>query len=144
MIKTFKRRRAYARFRDNIWAVVLPEIRIFSSKILGVKYLLCVIDIFIKYAWVRPLKDKKAKTVIHGFVEVVNKSKRKPDELWVDQEKKFYDSSMQKWLDNNDILMYSTQKVKSAVSERFIRTLESKTYYKITANNNFILVVLIN
>ena len=144
MIKTFKRRRAYARFRDNIWAVVLAEIRIFSSKILGVKYLLCVIDIFIKYAWVRPLKDKKAKTVIHGFVEVVNKSKRKPDELWVDQEKKFYDSSMQKWLDNNDILMYSTQKVKSAVSERFIRTLESKTYYKITANNNFILVVLIN
>ena len=144
MIKTFKRRRAYARFRDNIWAVVLAEIRIFSSKILGVKYLLCVIDIFIKYAWVRPLKDKKAKTVIHGFVEVVNKSKRKPDELRVDQEKKFYNSSMQKWLDNNDILMYSTQKVKSAVSERFIRTLESKTYYKITANNNFILVVLIN
>ena len=144
MIKTFKRRRAYARFRDNIWAVVLAEIRIFSSKILGVKYLLCVIDIFIKYAWVRPLKDKKAKTVIHGFVEVVNKSKRKPDELWVDQENKFYDSSMQKWLDNNDILMYSTQKVKSAVSERFIRTLESKTCYKITANNNFILVVLIN
>ena len=40
------------------------------------------------------------------FFEVVNKSKSKPNRLWVDQERKFYNSPMQKCLDNNDILMY--------------------------------------
>ena len=45
----------------------------------GAKYLLYVIDIFTKYAWVKLLKDKKANTVLHGFVEIVNKSKRKPN-----------------------------------------------------------------
>ena len=40
----------------------------------GVKYL-CVIDVFTKYAWIKPWKDKKAKTVLHSFIEIVNKSK---------------------------------------------------------------------
>ena len=44
----------------------------------GVKYLLCVIDIFIKYAWVQPYEDKNAKTVLYGFIEIINKSKRMP------------------------------------------------------------------
>ena len=43
------------------------------------KFLLCVIDVFTKYAWVKPLKDKKAKTVLHGFTEIVNESKSKPN-----------------------------------------------------------------
>ena len=67
-----------------------------------------MIDASTKYAWIKPLKDKKAKTVFHGFIEIVNKSNRKPNKLWVDQGRKFYNSPMQKWLDNNDILMYST------------------------------------
>ena len=45
----------------------------------GVKYLLCVINIFIKYACVKPLADEKSKTVLDGFVGVVNKSKHKPN-----------------------------------------------------------------
>ena len=61
-----------------------------------IKYLLCVIDVFSKYAWVnlQPLKHKKAKTVIHAFYERVNESKRKPNTLWVDQKKEFYNRSM--------------------------------------------------
>ena len=51
----------------------------------GVKYLLCVMDVFTKYAWVKPLKNKRAKTVPRGFVETVNKSKCKPNELLIDQ-----------------------------------------------------------
>ena len=51
----------------------------------SVKYLLRVIDIFTKYAWVKPLKNKKAKTVLHGFVKIVKESNRKPNKLWVDQ-----------------------------------------------------------
>ena len=49
----------------------------------GIKYLLFVIDVFTKYAWDKPLNDKKSKTVLHGFIEKVDKSKRKPNKLWV-------------------------------------------------------------
>ena len=55
------------------------------------------------------LRDKKAKTVLHGFVEIVNESKRKASK-WVDQAGGFYESSMQKWIDNNCILWYTRVK----------------------------------
>ena len=77
MIKKFKRRKVYARLKDNISAADLAEMGSLSSKNQGVKYLLCVVDIFIKYAWVKTLKDKKAKTAVNGFIEIVNESKRK-------------------------------------------------------------------
>ena len=62
----------------------------------GIKYLLCVIDIFTKYAWVKALKGKKAKTILHGFIEIVKESKRRPNKLWVDQGRKFYNSLIMK------------------------------------------------
>ena len=79
-----------------------------SAKNKSVKYLLCVIDVFIKYAWVKPLQDKKGKTVLNAFTKIVNESNRKPNKLWVDQGREFYNKLMQEWLDKNDILMYST------------------------------------
>ena len=53
------------------------------------------------------MENKRTKTVLHGFIEIVNESKSKPYKLWVDQGKKFYNSFVQKWLDNGT-LMYST------------------------------------
>ena len=61
VIKKFKRRKFYARFKANIRAADLAEIESLSSKNKNVKYLLCLIDVFAKYAWVKPLKDKKKK-----------------------------------------------------------------------------------
>ena len=61
-----------------------------SSKNNNVKHLLRVIDVFTKYAWVKPLKDEKDETVLNAFTEIVNESTRKPNELWVDQGQKFY------------------------------------------------------
>ena len=59
--KKFKRRKVYARFKDNIWAADLAEMGSLSSKNKNIKYLLCFIDVFTKYAWVKPLKDTKVK-----------------------------------------------------------------------------------
>ena len=59
--KKIKKRKVYARFKDNIWAVDLAEMESLCSKNQGVEYLLCVIDIFTIYAWVKPLKDKSLK-----------------------------------------------------------------------------------
>ena len=52
-----------------------------SSKNRGVKYLLCAIDVFMKYTWAKPLKDKKAKAVRNGFIGIVNESKHKPSKF---------------------------------------------------------------
>ena len=76
-----------------------------SSKNKNVKYLLCAIDVFIKYAWVKALKDKKDKTVVNAFIEIVNETNCKPNKLWVDQRREFYNKLMQEWLEINDILM---------------------------------------
>ena len=89
--------------------------------------MLCVIDVFTKYAWLKPLKDEKDKTVLNAFIEIVNESNRKPNKFSVDQGREPYNKLMQEWLGNNDILMYSTHNDgKSLISERFIKTLKSK------------------
>ena len=56
-----------------------------SSKSKNVKYLLCFMDIFTKYAWVKPLKDKKGKTVLNTFIEIINQSNHKLYKLWIYQ-----------------------------------------------------------
>ena len=54
------------------------------------------------------MKDKMGKTVLHGFIELINESKRQPNKLWVDQGREFYNNFIQKSLDNNDTVMYSS------------------------------------
>ena len=66
-----------------------------SSKNKNVKYLSCVINAFTKYAWIKPFKDKKGKTVLVAFIKIVNESNRKPNKLWVDQGREFYNKLMQ-------------------------------------------------
>ena len=87
IIKQFKKRNFSARFKDNIWAADLAEIGSLSWKRKSVKYLLCVIDFFTKYAMVKPLKDKKGKIVLIAFIKIVSESNRKPNKLWVHQGK---------------------------------------------------------
>ena len=108
VIKKFKRRKLYARFKGNIWAADLAEMRSLSSKNKDVRYLLFVIDVFTKYACVKSLKDKKGKRFLYAFIKIVNEPKQKPNKLWVDQGREFYNKLMQEWLDSNNILMYST------------------------------------
>ena len=70
------------------------------------------------------------------FIKIVNASNHKPNKLWVDQERKLHNKLMQECLDCNT-LMYSTHiEGTSVITERFIKTLKSKTYEKITANEN--------
>ena len=71
------------------------------------KLLLCVIDIFSKYAWVVPLKDKKGVSIVNAFQKILDDSNRKPNKIWVDKGSEFYNSSFKKFLKDNDIEMYS-------------------------------------
>ena len=95
----------------------------------GFRFLLCAIDIFSKYAWVIPLKDKKGISIVNGFQKILDDSKRKPNKTWVDTGSRFYNNSFKKWIEDNDIVMYSTNNEgKSVIAERFIRTLKNKIY----------------
>ena len=78
MIKKFKKRKVNARFKDNIWASDLAELGALSFKTSDFKYVLYVVDVFTRYACVKPLKDSKAKTLLQAFIEKVNKSKYIP------------------------------------------------------------------
>ena len=73
----------------------------------GFRFLLCVVDIFSKYAWVVPLKDKKGISIVNAFQKILKESDRKPNKIWVDKGSEFYNSSFKKWLKDNDIEMYA-------------------------------------
>ena len=93
----------------------------------GIRFLLCVIDIFSKYAWVIPLKDKKVISIVKAFQSILKQSKGKPNKIWVDKGSEFYNARFKKWLQDNDIVMYSIHNEgKSVVAERFIKTLKRK------------------
>ena len=105
-----------------------------SRKNIGIKYLLWAIDLFSKYAFVIPLKDKKGISIVNGFSKIIKQSNRKPNKIWVDQGGEFYNNVFEKWLSDNDIIMYSMyNEGKSVVAERFIRTLKNKLYKHMTA-----------
>ena len=59
----------------------------------GFTFLLCVIDIFSKYAWVVPLKDIKGISIVNAFQKILKESDRKPNKLWVDKGSEFYNNS---------------------------------------------------
>ena len=99
----------------------------------GIKYLLCAIDLFSKYAWVIPMKDKKSTSIVNAFKKIMSEG-RKPNKIWVDQGSEFYDKPFTDFLKINNIDMYSTyNEGKSVVAERFIRTLKNKIYKHMTA-----------
>ena len=133
-IKKLEKRKVYATFKDNIWGADLADMQLLSRDNKGIRFLLCVIDIFIKYAWVVPLKDKKGVSIVTAFESILKQSNRKPNKIWVDKGSEFYNTSFEKWLRDNDIVMYSTNNEgKSVVAERFIRTLKSKIYKYMTS-----------
>ena len=100
----------------------------------GFRFLLCVIDIFSKYVWVVPLKDKKGVSIVDAFQKILDDSNRKPNKIWVDKGSEFYNNSFKKWLKDNDIEMYLIHNEgKSVVAERFIKTLMTKIYRYMTS-----------
>ena len=92
IIRKFKKRKVYSSFKDNIWGVDLADMQRKYNK--GIRYLLCAIDLFSKYAFVIPLKGKKGTTIVNAFQSILNNSKRKPNKIRVDQGSEFYNNTI--------------------------------------------------
>ena len=70
----------------------------------GIKYLMCAINLFSKYAWVIPLKDKRGISIVNAFQKIISEG-RKPNKLWDDQDSEFYNNFFKNLLKINNIEM---------------------------------------
>ena len=92
IIRTFIKRKVHSGFKDNIWGADLADMQLISKFNKEFRFLLCVIDIFSKYAWVVPLKDKKGVSIVDAFQKILDDSNRKPNKIWVDKGSEFYNN----------------------------------------------------
>ena len=128
--KKFKKRRVLVNGIDKI----LVDMQAFTKFNRGVKYLLAVIDIFSKYCWLIPLKDKTGKYVASASKTIFEE--RKPEKMWVDKGKEFYNNDVKDLIE-----LYSTEnEEKSSVVERWIRTMKEKMwkYFSAKSTNLYI------
>ena len=124
IIKKFNKRKVYSQFKDNIWGVDLADMQSLSRENKGIKYLLCAIDLYSKYVFVIPLKDKKGISIVNPFDKIIKQSNRKPIKIWVDQGIIMLYNVFKKWLTDYDIIIYSTYNE---------GTLKNKLYKHMTA-----------
>ena len=100
----------------------------------GFSFLLCVIDIYSKYAGVITLKDKKGTRTTNVFQKILDESNQKLNKIWVDKGSEFYNKSMKPFLQKIDIEMYLTyNEEKSAIAEKFIKILKNEIYKYMTS-----------
>ena len=142
--KNFPRRKIIVNHIDEIFAADLVEMQKFAKLNKGFRYLLTCIDIFSKYSWVIPLKDKKGINVKNALQKIF--IQRSPKFLWTDRGTEFYNKQVQDLLNENNIKLYSTNnsEIKSSVIERFNRTFKNMMFKKFTENNNTIFYNIID
>ena len=127
--RKFKRCRVLVNGIDKIWAADLADMQAFYKFNRGIKYLLAVIDVFSKYGWLIPLKDKTGKSVTSALKTIFKE--RKPEKMWVDKGKEFYNKDVKELIE-----LYSTENEEtSSVVERWIRTMKEKMWKYFTDNN---------
>ena len=128
---------------DEQWAADLIEVNNISKYNKGYKYMLTVIDVFSKHAWVEPIKNKTGQVVTTAFEKIL-KQGRTPIQLQTDDGKEFYNKTFQNLLTRYGIYHFSTSgDTKASVVERFNRTLKQRLYRYFTVKNtlNFVPVL---
>ena len=75
----------HSSFTDNIWGADLADMQLISKFNKGIRFLLCVIDIFSKYTLVTTLKDKKGIIITNAFQKILDESNCKPNKIWLDK-----------------------------------------------------------
>ena len=110
---------------DSIWTADLLDIHQYARQNKGYKFILVVLDVFSRFAWARPLKNKSGKEVANALKNIIEVDRRRPKKLWTDEGTEFYNVDVSRVL--NGIELYSTHnEPKAAIAERFIRTLREK------------------
>ena len=129
--RKFRKRRVLVNGNNKIWAADLADMRALSKENEGVNFLLLVIDIFNKYGWIKPLKNKEGETIVKALKEIFKESGRRPEKLWTDKGREFFNKNVK-----NLVYLYATEnEEKSSIAERWIRTMKEKMFKYFTDNN---------
>ena len=132
----FERNKTIVAGIDSVWQADLADLRSISRENDNYVFLLIVIDVFSKYLWVVPLKNKKSTTVKDAFEKIFVKG-RIPKKIHTDQGTEFFSKETEKFLEKLGIkLYYINSEMKAAVAERVIRTLKEKLYRYFTFSQN--------
>ena len=94
IIWNFNKRTVYSGFKNHIWSADLADMQLIRTFNKGFRFLLSVIDIFSKYAWVVPLKDKKGISIVYAFQKILDGLSGKANKIWVDKGSEFYNNSL--------------------------------------------------
>ena len=106
-LKRFPRRKVYPLAVNRIWTADLVDMQKYARQNKGFRYILVVLDIFSRYAWARPIKNKTGPSVKNAFQDIMSDG-TKPNKLWTDKGTEFYNKVLQTFLKENDIELYST------------------------------------
>lgn len=137
MKRKYEVKKIMSSFPDDIWSADLVQYTTFAPQNDGFSYILCIVDCFTRFAWALPVKTKDADSVLSAFKDIVKSNNgRAPKYLWVDQGKEFYNSKVKEWLLSVGTKIYSTWGLhKSAIVERFNRTLKQELFKQFLENN---------
>lgn len=136
--KRFIRRRVYVKGLDDLWQIDLIDMQKHARDNNGHKYILTVIDVFSRYAWAVPVKDKSGVSVTEAMKKVLNGAKRIPKNLQCDNGKEFYNSAFKLLMTSHKINMYSTFSVlKASIVERFNRSLLNWLWKEFNAQGSY-------
>lgn len=142
VMKQVRRPEAYAKVWaagvDDVWAIDLADMVEVASDNDGMRYIMCIVDVFSRYAWCVPMKNKDAKTSWEAFSSVLRSSESQPKNLWCDEGTEFINRSWTAHLKTLGINRYSTfgGEYKVSIAERFIKTLKHRLWYDFVRDNS--------
>ena len=124
VIKKFQRIQIQTHYKDECWSIDLIDRSSLSKYNKNYKFIFTIIDNYTEYAWAIPLKDKSGRSTTTAFKSLIEEAKRKPDKIWSDRGKEFYNETFLDFLKQNEIQISSTNSdLKAVFVERFNRTL---------------------
>ena len=124
VVKKFDRIQIQTHYKDECWSIDLIDRSSLAKYNKNYKFIFTIIDNHTKFAWAIPLKDKSGKSTTTAFKKLIETRKRKPEKVWSDRGKEFYNKTFLDFLKQNEIQIYSTHSdLKAVFVERFNRTL---------------------
>lgn len=128
-------RQVIAKGVDQIWAIDLADMGEVASHNDGMRYILCIVDVFSRFAWCFPLRTKSADDVVDAIKPLM--LEHKPQFIWSDSGKEFYNAKFKALLKSIGADIYSTYSDhKASIVERFNRTIKTMIWKQFLLSSN--------
>lgn len=124
---------------NELWQADLSDMRTYSKYNDGFNYILCVIDVFTKYAYARPMKSKNSSTIKTCLESIFHEADATPTHIQSDKGTEFVSKDVQRYLKTKNVNYYTTNNpdIKASIVERFQRTLKMRMWRYFTHKNTY-------